>query len=108
IQIREASSGTAVKVSCGTKQVAARPEPASSGTRSGSSGHLKSAAEIREYNEERAREIQMKRESFERESTARMQQFDKPVYPGAATAHYRDDAPPLMWPSWLVAVAGAR
>ena len=50
-----------------------------------------------------------------------MQHYDKPVYPqsqrpeaplapnltaNAPAAHYHDDAPSLVWPSWLAAVNG--
>jgi len=129
IQIHERSSGSGVRVSCASKEVAAQSGSASAlpangsayapgSRRAGSGYHLKSAEEIKQYNEERAQEIQAKREAFEREGNARMQQYDKPVYPqsqtplsqnfaaNAAAAHYRDDAPPLVWPSWLVAVNG--
>ncbi len=94
------------------------------GARSRNAGygyHLKSAEEIRQYNEERAREIKASREAFERESSARMQAYDKPVYPHSQplppppsnlapktpSAYYHDDAPALVWPSWLVGVMGA-
>ncbi len=113
IQIREASAGTAVKVSCSPKEAIARPGAASvSSTAASRTGHLKSAEEIRQFNEDRRREIEAKRATMERQSTAMMQQYDKPVYPGSPPnpstplAHYRDDAPPLVWPSWLVSING--
>jgi hypothetical protein len=138
IKIRESSSGTGVKVSCASKEFLAESQAASgavvvtnssvnhasydAGSRSTGSGyHLKSAEEIKRYNEERVREIKAKREAFEREGNARMQQYDQPFYPQSQTqpaplapnltapapiAHYRDDAPPLVWLSWLVGVNG--
>lgn len=139
IKIRESSSGTGVKVSCAAKGFLAEPQAASvsavvmtnrsinqasydaGSRRAGSGYHLKSAEEIKQYNEERGREINAKREAFEREANVRMQQYDQPVYPQSQTqqaslapnltahtpaAHYRDDAPPLVWLSWLVGVNG--
>ncbi len=137
IKIRESSSGTAVKVSCASKEAAAQPQiesasavvvangsvhqgSYSAGSRSAGSGyHLKSAEEIKQYNEERVREIKAKREAFERDANASMQRYDKPFYPQSQTpqappapnltapaAQYHDDAPSLGWPSWLVAVNG--
>lgn len=139
IKIRESSFGTGVKLSCASKEGSAQPQAESgnavvvtngsvnqafygAASRSAGSGyHLKSAEEIKRYNDERVREIKAKREAFEREANARMQQYDQPVYPQSQTqqarlaqnltakpaaAHYHDDAPPLVWPSWLVAVNG--
>jgi hypothetical protein len=140
IKIRESSSGTAVKVTCASKQVSAQAgsgdpvivtsgsaSPSGPSTRTTPSGyHLKSAEEIRQYNADRAREIQARREALEREGNARMQQYDKPVYPQSVPqtraapaapaapvpstplAHYHDDAPPLVWPSWLESVNGEK
>ena len=128
IKIRESSSGTGVKVSCASKEFSAEPQSAygrpvvtNSSVSVGSGYHLKSAEEIKRYNEERVREIKAKREAFEREGNARMQQYDQPFYPQSQTqqaslapnlaapapiAHYRDDAPQLVWLSWLVGVNG--
>ena len=133
IQMRESDSGTGVKVSCASKQASAAQagsggevvvvrQDGGGGRDFGSGHHLKSAEEIKRYNQERAAEIKARREAIEQQATVRMQQYDKPVYPqaqgrtvmapaampSAPIAHYRDDAPELVWPSWLVSVAGER
>jgi len=131
IKVRESSAGAAVRISCATATAGLGSEvivmngsanPASEGARS-RTAHLKSAEEIRQYNEERAREIKAKREAFERESNARMQVYDKPYYPQqqaqahrpppsnlappiAPIATYHDDAPALVWPAWLGTAKG--
>ena len=97
IKIRDASSGTAVKVDCASKATpSAGPDStvivsnggvnqAAPGARSRDTAppHLKSAEEIRQYNEERSREIQAKREALEHAGNATMQQYDNPVYPAS-------------------------
>jgi len=135
IKVRESSSGTGVKVSCASKELSAQQTGsgsvvvvtngstnASYGPASRSAGYyLKSAEEIKRYNEEREREIKAEHELFERQANAKMREYDQPVYPQSQTqravvgqsltsnapaAHYRDDAPPLTWPLWLVAPNG--
>ena len=138
IKLRESSAGTAVKVQCASPQTSSpraglgnevmvtngsvNEAPVGGRSRNSGSGyHLKSAEEIKQYNEERTREIKAKQEAYAREVNAQMQEYDKPFYPKQSQAHmppasnlapktaiayYHDDAPPLVWPSWLVAVNG--
>lgn len=122
VKIRDLDPGAAVKVTCATKTAnsgsngsgAAVVVPSGSvpGRNWASTGAahpaLRSAEEIKRYNEDRAREIQEKKEVWERESQARMSQYDKPVSreQSARVAYRHDDAPPLIWPSWLKAVPG--
>ena len=114
IQIRESSSGTRVKVDCSSKQIPSLQSASADNVivaNGGTSHHLKSVEEIKRYNEERVRESKARQESIAQAGIARMQQYDNPVYPQAQPAplaRYHDDAPALVWPSWLTAINGER
>ena len=84
IQVREAPTGSSVRVSCSAKSFSAAATP-----------------EVRVIGP--ARRVLAEADAAHQRRIADMGRYDQPVPASAIrSSFYNNDAPPLQWPSWLV------
>jgi hypothetical protein len=110
IKIREDNAGTIARVSCATKS-AAPLTGADVMVTNGSAGrpdtlaHFRQPLDVEKFKAEHRKRMEEGSAALERHiANNKAGKFDEQVWPHAP----ENDAPPLVWPAWLVHIRGSR
>lgn len=109
IKIREDGAGTMARVSCAAKSAAPLAGAPVSGSgvtvTNGSRTPFRQPLDVEKFKAEHRKRMEDESAALEKHiANNKAGRFDEQVWPHAP----ENDAPPLVWPSWLVNVRGAR